>query len=641
MKLKYKIMLAIITVGIGICLMTYQSYALWVASYTGGENIVEVGCFSVEFEELSSSIELHNTYPVSDEKGLSATPYTFKITNTCTNDAAYNVTLNTLTTNTMQKNWLKYAIYKNTESKPTTGTNLGTISNFNTATEELQITNLDESIIIASGNLKQNESETYNFYLWMDEATGNEAMNTKFEGSINVISTATKTNNYQETILNGADPVLKDPLIAVTIDNDGTVKRADLENEWYNYENKEWANAIILKDESSITNYSVGSIIPEDAIESYFVWIPKYRYQLWDLGEYQDLTKIDESKVHEIPIIFGDYNTSDSKENECTTPMESGATGNCQVGDYMTHPAFLSIPSTGFWVGKFETGTILTSDYNVRNGEAIQIKPNVVSWRNIQVANAFYTSYDYKRNLDSHMMKNTEWGAVAYLQHSAYGSAISVRINNNSNFITGYAANNEPTCGWTGTNEECNRTCNDGTCNTAYPNSVLASTTNNITGIYDMGGNAFEYVMGVMMNQNGKLISGRNSIYNSGFNGIFSCPTCDNDKSGLTELTSGYNFPEKKYYDIYSYFTTDEQYQRRILGDATGETGPFDSITYLNQPRQVNSLHTNAAWFIYSDSPWFIRGSAFDDGLHAGVFAFGNAYGREEVGGSFRLVLTP
>ena len=192
MKLKYKILLAIITVGIGICLMAYQSYALWVASYTGGENIVEVGCFSVEFEELSSSVQLHNTYPVSDQKGLLLTPYTFKITNTCTNDAAYNVTLNTLTTNTMQKNWLKYAIYKSTESKPIVGINLGTISNFNTATEELQITNLDESIIIASGKLKQNESENYNFYLWMDEATGNEAMNTKFEGSINVISTAAK-----------------------------------------------------------------------------------------------------------------------------------------------------------------------------------------------------------------------------------------------------------------------------------------------------------------------------------------------------------------------------------------------------------------------------------------------------------------
>ena len=291
---------------------------------------------------------------------------------------------------------------------------------------------------------------------------------------------------YKENILNGTDPVLKDPLIPVTIESDGTVKKADIGSEWYNYTNKEWANAVILFDESE--DYLAGEVIPEEKIESYFVWIPKYRYQLWDLGNYDSLTSIDTSKVHEIPIIFGDYNTSDDKVGECTTPMESGATGNCEVGDYMTHPAFLSIPSTGFWVGKFETGTTLTGDYNVRNREAIQIKPNVSSWRNIQVANAFYTSYDYQRDLDSHMMKNTEWGAVAYLQHSIYGSATSVRINNNSDYITGYAANNEPTCGYTATNEECNRYCNDGTCNTAYPNSVLASTTGNITGIYDMSG---------------------------------------------------------------------------------------------------------------------------------------------------------
>src|SRR5699024_5034853 len=111
------------------------------------------------------------------------------------------------------------------------------------------------------------------------------------------------------------------------------------------------------------------------------------------------------------------------------------------------------------------------------------------------------------------------------LQHSKYGSATSVRLNNNSLSITGYAANNEPTCGYSGTNEECNRNCNDDSCNTAYPNSILASTTNNITGIYDMSGGSHEYVMGVMLDQSGKPMSGRNSLYNSGFNGILGSPT--------------------------------------------------------------------------------------------------------------------
>ena len=648
------------------------------------------------------------------------------------------------------------------------------------------------------------------------------------------------TTTYTEGILNGTDPVLKDELVPVTIEDNGTVKKADLESEWYSYANKEWANAVILEDQYDSLNtkgkvygatkedgyvsfdgvddyidlglenydfknsftvsvfisllsdasqeflanveksgismyfsnlefkaqfyneqtnqyeilsyslsdwnqfhilsatydgvtfkmyadgnlvaqkevqgnvkpssmpfliganpqpdgsklsysnskikqliiynralseeeikecasneikvvddtgllryvdftnksYEDNEIIPEEKIESYFVWIPKYRYQLWDLGQYDSLTEIDTSKVHEIPIIFGDYNTSDSAEGECTTPMESGATGNCVVGDYMTHPAFISIPSTGFWVGKFETGyngatSTEEAEQNVNDSSKIIIKPNAYSWRGIQVANAFYTSYNYRRNLDSHMMKNTEWGAVAYLQHSAYGSQASVRINNNADYITGYQANNEPTCGYTGTNEECNRYCSDGTCNIAYPNSVLSSTTGNISGIYDMSGGSWEYVMGVMLDQDGKLMSGRNSLSNSGFNGTFGCPTCDSDISGLTELTGGYDFPDKKYYDMYAYATVDEQYQRRILGDAMGEMGSFANVTYLAQTRQIGSWYADHAYFVWSSYPWFDRGGGHKYGLYVGLFAFGSEYGRARGIISFRLILTP
>ena len=432
--------------------------------------------------------------------------------------------------------------------------------------------------------------------------------------------------SYSEAILNGTDPVLEDPLIPVTIDNDGTVKRADLSSEWYNYENKQWANAIILTDESTNTNYQPGDTIPESAIESYFVWIPRYRYQIFDEGNYTGLTST-ENAEQTIQIVFESINT----------PASNGTT----VADWLTHPAFTTFNSNGMWVGKFETGTTLSSDYNVRNGEAIQIKPNVSSWRNIQVANAFYTSYDYKRDLDSHMMKNTEWGAVAYLQHSTYGSQESVRINNNSDYITGYQANNEPTCGYTATNEECNKYCNDDTCNTAYPNSVLASTTGNITGIYDMSGGAWEYVMGIMLDEEGNPMSGRNSLYNSGFNGTFGCPTCDSDTSGLIELTDGYIWPDKKYYDTYAYATVDKQYQRRILGDATGEMGPFANTTYLTLTRQISSWYADAAWLVFTSNPWFVRGGHHTNGLHAGIFAFTSEYGRVNSSISFRVILTP
>ena len=448
---------------------------------------------------------------------------------------------------------------------------------------------------------------------------------------------------YNESILNGAYPVLDEPLIAVTIESDGTVKRADLSSKWYSYEEKTWANAIILKDESTNNNYAVGATIPEEAIEAYFVWIPKYRYQLWDLGLYDSLTKIDTTKPHEIPIIFGDYNTSDSVNGECTTPMESGTSGNCNVGDYMTHPAFISIPSKGFWVGKFETGyegatSTIEAEVNERDAIKIIVKPNVYSWRGIQVANAFFTSYDYKRNLDSHMMKNTEWGAIAYLQHSKYGSGTNVRLNNNSASITGYQANNEPTCGYTGTNEECNRYCNDKSCNVSYPNSVLASTTNNISGIFDMSGGAAEYVMSFVKDNNNNYIIGRHNEATSGFKGILGCPTCDNNTSGIIEIKGGENIPSSNYYDIYiNTANNNYDYFNRILGDATGEMGPFWRLN----SRNLGSWYSNHSFYIRPHQPFYQRGGYYENGMEPGMFYFGLANGSIYETNTFRLVLTP
>ena len=430
-------------------------------------------------------------------------------------------------------------------------------------------------------------------------------------------------------------------LIPVTISDDGTVRKADLGSKWYSYEEKIWANAVILKDETK--DYKATEVIPEENIESYFVWIPKYRYKLWDLGLYDSLTSIDTNKVHEIPVIFGDYNTSDNIEGECTTPMESGASGNCNVGDYMTHPAFLSNPSKGFWVGKFETGYdgAATSDdakVNVNDPSKIIIKPNVYSWRRIKIANAFYSSYDYKRNLDSHMMKNTEWGAVAYLQHSKYGSGTSVRINNNSSFLTGYQANNEPTCGDTRSflpDAECSKNCLDNTCNKAYPNSNLASSTNNISGIFDMSGGSLEYMMAFVIDDNNNIIVGSNSSQFSGFNGNL----MNGDK-----ITNGLKLPSSKYYDMYHFEIDNAQaFNYRILGDATGEGGPFSKVNHIE-----NHYVYSGSWYNDSSYSWFTtqynffqRSAAYYSGYNAGVFATTVYYGSEIWDCSFRLILTP
>ena len=271
------------------------------------------------------------------------------------------------------------------------------------------------------------------------------------------------------------------------------------------------------------------------------------------------------------------------------------------------------------------------------------IKPNVYSWRNINVSNAFYTSYNYLRNLDSHMMKNTEWGAVAYLTNSKYGRCIDsiceeVRINNNSSFITGYAAKNEPTTGSTGTNiaeniYEGTVLGVDGTNTYNYKNPVSqnASSTGNYSGIYDLSGGTNEYVMGVMLDQNFAPLSGYKESYNSGFKGGYG-----NGGSN----TTGKEWSTKKYYDSYLYSISNSNYRRRILGDATGELEPFGIRKYGTYTRQINSWYNDGAWIVSSEYPWFARGGLYANGTESGVFYFSHHNGMNDGGMSFRIVLT-
>ena len=448
------------------------------------------------------------------------------------------------------------------------------------------------------------------------------------DGNLNsVIRTVIVNDVYQEDILNGADPVLANNLVPVMISDNGTVTKASTTSTWYDYETKQWANAVILKDET--INYSNDETIPEDNIESYFVWIPKYSYQLWDLGNYSSLTSIDSTKPHTIPVKFGLTNTSDSNTGECTTPGTAGANGNCKVGDYMTHPAFLAFDSNGMWVGKFETGydgatSTVDAEQNVVNTSKIIIKPNVYSWRGMSIGNMFKNSYDYNRSLDSHMMKNTEWGAVAYLQHSTYGSATSVRINNNSGNITGYASTEEPTKGYKGESIEGNRYEStslgvDGTYTVNYLNldSTVVSTSGNYTGIYDMVGGTWEYVMGYTVS----------SI---------------NNLSGITNLYSNF-FTDSiytKYWDKYS-STINTNYNNRILGDATGEMGSFGIKTDPDElSRNKSSWYDDHTYFISKDYPWFRRGGSWSAGTGSGIFAFCHNSGASD-NHSFRIVLTP
>ncbi|MBE6149417.1 MAG: hypothetical protein E7170_01675 [Firmicutes bacterium] len=386
-------------------------------------------------------------------------------------------------------------------------------------------------------------------------------------------------------------PELSEGFIPVIYDGTNWIY-ADIHTKWYDYDLKEWANAVMLKKD---VYKSVGDVILDSEIDGYFVWIPRYKYKIFNSGIYTSYisnTKPTLSSAHEIEIVF-EHNS---------TPKSNGS----EIGEYLTHPAFTfgAEELNGIWVGKYETsGTV----------DDVNIIPNAVSLRNVNVKTMFELSYNYNRDLDSHMMKNTEWGAVSYLSHSKYGINSEIRINNSSAFITGCAATTSA-LNYVGVSQKDGSEGYFAGCENAYNTEIggLASTTGNITGVYDMSGGAWEYVAAYA---NTKLGS-------SGFD---------------TSTISAYN---NKYFDIYPSNSDIGTYSYRILGDATGEMGPFyyyedsDGTT-----RYHSSWYSDNSNFIGSTYPWFNRGGHYYNGVISGSFRFSRNTGEALDYNTFRIVL--
>ena len=365
-------------------------------------------------------------------------------------------------------------------------------------------------------------------------------------------------------------PVLAEGMIPITYDGSKWVK-ADEYGEWYSYSNKIWANAVMVTSatRNKYMTADVGTTIPENDILAYYVWIPRYKYKLFNA------TYANGTSAQVIEVTF-ENGTNTTGNVTCTYDTNGAETcTNKSNGNWYTHPAFTMINASGnkteykgIWVGKFEVSGSTT---------APRVKPGVSSLRNITVANMYSTgklfrSTDYITSnginqSDSHMMKNIEWGAVAYLKQSIYGLGITDIGINSGGYNTG------------------------GGSGTSYKTNIGQSTSGNITGVYDMSGGAWEYVMGNYNKTKGS--------------------------SGLT--VSGV---PAEHIDIYSGNNVSASH----LGDAVGETAGW----YSDYARFVNSI-----------SSWFNRGGYYYGGDDsAGVFYFssGSGGGFDSIG--FRVVLS-
>ena len=81
-------------------------------------------------------------------------------------------------------------------------------------------------------------------------------------------------------------------------------------------------------------------------------------------------------------------------------------------------------------------------------------------------------------------------------------------------------------------------------------------------------------------------------------------------------------YPSLKYYDRYSYGTTNndvDAYKRGKLGDATKEI--------LKVVRETGGWYSDYSWFPNLSLPWFLRGGRASAGSAAGVLHFDRHWG--------------
>ena len=412
----------------------------------------------------------------------------------------------------------------------------------------------------------------------------------------------------------------------------GWVKTTTSDPEWYNYSTnnlyggadaKSWAN-VVLAD--STFN---GNILNENNPYSMLVWIPRFAYKI---ESYYHATG-NSTTAGKIDIVFIDKNNKDAngKTYQATYPSYTeGTTG--KMNDYVVHPAFDygGNQISGFWVGKFEASntdcnsTASSGEYNGTD-KTLQIKAGVTSWRNISISNMYEVCVNMNESsnnvyglntqdfiIDPHLMKNSEWGAVAYLSKSIYGKETEeVWGNPSSNYITGQAGTKATSENLTTTN------------NYTTENGQKASTNGNVTGIYDMSGGAWESVAAYIDN-----------AYSS--------------SSIKTAVSSG----KIEHADVYKKGDSDNQTDNYYAtkptegqGVPTNTSGHYGDAIYETSGKPISNT---GGWYAdYADIPnlgssYFIRGGYDQYGKGPGMFSF--FYNLNKSAGAdygFRVVLTP
>ncbi len=647
MNKKRLIVTSVISIILVSILFIGTTYSIFTSSdIDETENVYTLGNLNVTYTMGSDNVTISDGTPISVEDSVSVKPYRIHIENTGNVAYQFDVILVDSTAGSVIN--YQYIMAQVGKLEPVVLSNCT-----ETTVDSMASRIVKEGVVVPAGG-----SADVDVRVWLSDSVQNTEVNKSFYAKLAISGVAVyeESNDIDNSVLiadyrSYNKPNLDTGLIPVYYDDTAEVwKKADSgnsNNSWYSYEDKRWANAVLVSDSTRRSTYlsaDVGATVNDADITAFYVWIPRFKYRVWNITRqpgneatyaYPAYSKgIDiefEKGTEDSGTVRCHYNVSTTSStttladacNYRTDGITTSSVNSNYTDAWYTHPAFTfeSKDLEGFWIGKFETTGTATSP---------TIKPDVSSLRSQSVSSQFTTSkkfqnYGLSSDIDAHMLTNLEWGAVAYLTHSIYGlcdgnsSCRDVYINNSSGYYTGRSggalagstnlnlANVYPSNSTATTQYNSYGYYNykgyfldySGNVTSTKDTSKVASTTGNITGVYDMSGGAYEYVMANMVDSSG-------AFYPS-YSG-----TSWNGSSTL----------DSKYYNSYSNYTSSygiASWNRARLGDATAENVGGTSGTSSWKPSS-GVTGSNSDLFTGANS-WLWRGGVFAS-VNTGQFDF-------------------
>ena len=223
---KRKIYVTLLIVVICLIGVTYAFFTLYLRQ-SEENTITSLSCFSTTFTEETNAISLEKTYAVTEDEGMSYSPFTFKIKNNCTDTIYAYITIDSLnegTSTNLDSSHVRYNL-------STKGTTDG-ISKILKPSSTKKLENGHNGYVIKTLALGSNEELEYDLRLWVDEkTTASEGLSKTWSGQVVVVSDAEEPNidwNYtgQGTLLAA---IKRDNTVTTPTTTPGTESSADTE----------------------------------------------------------------------------------------------------------------------------------------------------------------------------------------------------------------------------------------------------------------------------------------------------------------------------------------------------------------------------------------------------------------------------